>query len=223
MENFHISQDTSNKSFIQIITGFLEKKPVIYQFLRFVCIGLLNTGLNFLVTNSISKALGISQGWKYGMITGVGFICAVIQSYLWNRTWTFGSETGVTLRKNLGRLFWVGFLGGLSILLILVASKFFAPTIFYLILLVVYLIFESVLWKRFGFHLSSWNHESHSFLIFFMVTGVGFLINSTLSAVLSTHIHISRTDLDKNIALALATGVTLFWNFTGYKLLVFKK
>ncbi len=223
MDNYQPAQNTPVLSFSQKITFFLETHTVVYQFLRFGCIGFLNTGLGFLVTNTISKALGISQGWQYGLVTGVGFICAVIQSYLWNRTWTFGSETGVTLWKNLRRLFLVGLLGGLTILLILISSKFFAPAYFFFILLIVYLIFETVLWKHFGFHLSDWNHESHSFAIFFVVTGVGFLINSTLSAVFSTHIHITLSDLDKNIALSLATGVSLFWNFIGYKVVVFKK
>ena len=220
MDNY---QNTADMAFSQKISAFLEKNSTVYQFLRFACIGFLNTGLNFLVTNTISKALGVSEGFYYGLITGAGFICAVIQSYLWNRTWTFGSETGVTLWHNLRRLFLVGALGGVTLALILVSSKYFAPAIFYLILLIVYLIFETVLWKHFGFHLSDWNHEGHSFAIFFTVTAIGFLINSTLSGWFSLHIHISHSDLDKNLALALATGVSLFWNFIGYKVVVFKK
>src|ERR1700754_3420125 len=101
-------------SFQQQITGFLEKQPVIYQFLRFGCIGLLNTGLSFLVVNVVSKFYGVSQGWKFGAIVGAGFVCAVIQSYPWNKTWTFGAETGVSLWKNIKRLFLVGCLGASS-------------------------------------------------------------------------------------------------------------
>jgi len=210
-------------SFAQKITSFLEQKPVIYQFLRFVCIGLLNTGLSFLVTNTVSKALGISEGWKYGVITGVGFICAVIQSYSWNRTWTFGAETGVTLWNNLKRLVMVGALGAISLVLVAVASTLSAPAVFYLIITIIYLISENLFWRHFGFHMSDWDHVGHSFLIFFIVTAIGFLINSSLSGLLSTHIHIAHSDLDKNIATALATGISLIWNFIGYKLIVFKK
>ncbi len=47
--------------FAQKITDFLERKPVIYQFLRFGCIGVMNTALNFLLLNTVSKALGISR------------------------------------------------------------------------------------------------------------------------------------------------------------------
>lgn len=205
------------------ITHFLETHLVIYQFLRFVCIGLLNTGLSFLVVNAISKLLNISQGWRLGAVVGVGFVCAVIQSYPWNRTWTFGGEMGVTLWKNLMRLLMVGSLGASALVFVLFASGFSAPAIFYFIVIIIYLFVENLLWRHFGFHVSDWDHVGHSFFIFFTVTLIGLGINSSLSSVISTHVHLTATDLDKNIAVALATGVSLFWNFVGYKVVVFKK
>src|ERR1051326_5321855 len=208
---------TSSSSFSYKITHFLETHAVIYQFLRFACIGFLNTGLSFLVINTVSKFFGISQGFKFGVVVGIAFICALMQSYPWNKTWTFGNETGVGLWKNVVRLFSVGCLGVLALLFVAIASTFSAPWWAYLIFLAAYLITEDVLWKSFGFHMSTWSHESHSFAIFFIVTIVGFFINSGLSGVFSTHIHITHRDLDKNIAAALATGVSLFWNFVGYK------
>lgn len=213
----------TNSSFSQKITAFLEKNAVIYQFLRFACIGFLNTGLSFLVINTISKFLNISQGLPYGLVVGAGFICAVIQSYPWNRTWTFGNETGVSIWRNFLRLIYVGLLGGIALIFVLFASRQSAPAIFYLIVLVIYLIIENLLWRHFGFHMSNWDHMGHSFLIFFTVTVVGFFINFALSSVLSIHIHLTHSDLDKNIATALATGISLIWNFVGYKVIVFRK
>jgi putative flippase GtrA len=210
-------------SFAQKITGFLERKPVIYQFLRFVCIGFLNTGLSFLVVNTVSKFLNISQGWRFGAVVGLGFVAAVIQSYPWNKTWTFGGETGVSLWKNLVRLFWVGLLGALAIIFVLIASTFSAPAWLYLVALAIYLLIEDFLWKSYGFHMSNWDHQGNYFLIFFTITLIGFGINSSLSSVISSNLHLTHTDLDKNIAVALATGVSLFWNFVGYKVVVFKK
>lgn len=210
-------------SFHQKISAFLEARPVVYQFLRFACIGFLNTGLSFLVVNTISKFLGISQGWPLGVVVGVGFVCAVLQSYPWNRTWTFGAETGVSLWKNLTRLFTVGALGVAALLFVLVASRLSAPAVSYLIVLAIYLILENVFWRQFGFHMSNWDHVGHSFVIFFIVTLIGLGINSSLSSIISSHLHMTRSDLDKNIAVALATAVSLFWNFVGYKVVVFKK
>ncbi len=218
-------QNSSALTFKDKLTGLLEHKPVVYQFLRFACIGFLNTGLNFLIYNSLSKALHISQGWQLGVIAGVGFVFAVVQSYLWNRVWTFGNEQGVSLWNNIVRLFTVGFLGGLAVVFVFIASspQVSAPYWFYALVLVVYLIVETVLWRRFGFHIADFHHETHSFAVFFVVTLIGLLLNSTLVSIISTHLHITNSDLDKNIAAALATGVALFWNFTGYKIIVFKK
>lgn len=211
------------QSLQQKLTQFLETHLVIYQFMRFGCIGLLNTGLNFLVVNIISKALGISQGWKFGLIVGLGFVCAVAQSYPWNKTWTFGGETGVSLWRNVVRLFSVGLLGFSALAFVAFASRMSAPFWSYLIFLAAFLVTEEILWKRFGFHLADWSHEGHSFMIFFIVTAIGFFLNSTLSGFLSTLIHWTQSDLDKNIAAALATGASMVWNFIGYKVVVFKK
>jgi len=210
-------------SFKQKFVQFLEHRPVIYQFLRFACIGFLNTGLNFLVVNTISKFLGITQGWKLSAVVAVGFVCSVIQSFPWNRTWTFGREAGVSFWKNIMRLFSVGALGVGALIFVLIASRFSAPAWAYLVVLIFYLVFEDVLWKHFGFHMSDWDHVGHSFVIFFIVTLIGLGINSGLSGIISVHLHLTHTDLDKNIAVALATAVSLFWNFVGYKVIVFRK
>ena len=45
------------------ISDLLTRRPVIFQFFRFACIGLMNTALNFLILNAVSKALK-AAGWK---------------------------------------------------------------------------------------------------------------------------------------------------------------
>ena len=205
------------------ITGFLEHYPVVYQFLRFGCIGVLNTALNFLILNSISKLLNISKGWELGAIDILSFSISIIQSYLWNRTWTFGGETGVSLIRNFIRLILVGLLGALAVIMVLFGSHASAPWYYYFGILAVYLIFESIMWKGFGFHMADFNHESHSFVIFAAVTFIGLAINVGVVSVISANLVLTHTDLDKNIASILATLVSLFWNFVGYKVVVFKK
>jgi len=205
------------------LRSFLNRFPVVEQFLKFACIGLLNTALNFLVLNTVSKALGISQGIPLGVVDFFSFTLALIQSYLWNRTWTFGGKQNVSLVKNFWRFVKVGVLGAVAIIIVLVVSKMSVPWIYYAVVLTAYLAVESYLWKSYGFHLSTWNHESHSFIIFAIVTFIGLLINVTLVSFISVHLHITQTDLDKNLAVVLATGITLFWNFIGYKVVVFRK
>ncbi len=222
--NIDSNQVVENKGIAFKVTSFLERYPVVYQFLRFGCIGVLNTGLNFLILNGVSKALGINQGIRLSAVSVVGFSAAVLQSYLWNKTWTFGSEQGISIFKNFLRLIQVGILGTLGVFFVLLGASQQAPPIYYVGVLGVYLILETVLWKRFGFHLSDWDHQGHSFLVFFAVTLIGLGINSSLVGVISTYWQpIANPDLNKNIAVILATGVSLFWNFIGYKVVVFKK
>jgi putative flippase GtrA len=210
-------------SFTSKISELISRRPVILQFMRFACIGLLNTALDFLVLNTISKALGITQGLPLGIINLFSFTLAVIQSYLWNRTWTFGGEVA-RLKTNFFRLVKVGSLGAVFIVAVIAASKFQAPWYFFLLMLCMYLLIETILWRSFGFHVSDWNHESHSFFIFTIVTFIGLVINFSLVSSVSVHLHLTQNpDLDKNIAKVIATCISLFWNFTGYKLIVFKK
>lgn len=65
-----------------------------------------------------------------------------------------------------------------------------------------------------------------NFVIFFAVTVVGVGINSGVVFLITTFVSplagFDRT-LWVNFAKALATGVSLVWNFTGYRLVVFKK
>ena len=65
-----------------------------------------------------------------------------------------------------------------------------------------------------------------NFVTFVLVTIIGLLINSGIVYVITTFIPpviVSSPTLWANIAKALATAISLFWNFAGYKLIVFKK
>ena len=64
------------------------------------------------------------------------------------------------------------------------------------------------------------------FATFLLVTLIGVSINTGIVYTVTNYVppvgNISET-LWINIAKVLATGISLFWNFTGYKLIVFKK
>lgn len=65
-----------------------------------------------------------------------------------------------------------------------------------------------------------------NFVIFFIITVIGVGINSGIVFLITTYIsplfNLDRT-LWVNFAKVLATGISLVWNFTGYRLVVFKK
>ena len=61
---------------------------------------------------------------------------------------------------------------------------------------------------------------------FILITLIGMAINSSIVFGIATYIPpffgLSK-ELWANLAKAAATGVSLIWNFTGYKFIVFKK
>lgn len=78
-----------------------------------------------------------------------------------------------------------------------------------------------------------WNKEwvfptrkGASFITFFLVTLVGLGVNTAIVFIMTTFMSPAfgvSPGLWANIAKALATGVSLFWNFAGYKIIVFKQ
>ena len=65
-----------------------------------------------------------------------------------------------------------------------------------------------------------------NFITFGIVTLIGLAINSGIVYAITTFVPPTFVDSQKlwaNLAKVLATGISLIWNFTGYRLIVFKK
>ncbi len=145
------------------VADFIGKKIyLIWQFAKFVLVGVLNTAIDFGIINLLISLTGITQGIGIFFMAGISFSVATTNSYFWNRDFTFGSK----------------------------------------------------------------KKAAKSFPIFFTVTLIGLLVNASVVYVLSTFVlpqFIASANLRPNIAKVVATAITLFWNFAGYKLIVFKK
>lgn len=211
------------------LAQLLERKPVILQLLRFAAIGTLNTALDFIILNYVTKSLGITSGFELGVLNIISFSAAIIQSYIWNKAWTFSSGSASPL-NNAFRLVVVGGLGFISFLLVLIGAAYAVVDNYYLFILVVFLIAEIIIWYGFGLRLISQQGEQvgKQFFEFVVVSIIGLIINSFIVAVASNWLaeplsNLINTDTIKNIAKILATAVSLVWNFLGYKLIVFKK
>lgn len=209
----------------------LIRRPVILQLLRFAAIGVLNTALDFIILNFVSKTLGIESGFKLGTINVAGVVLALVQSYYWNRYWAFNASAAISVVKEFWRLVVVGGIGTASIIAVLLGANAHSSPIFYLIVLAIFLAAEASAWfgYKIGQNATTQNMGGHhQFGVFVLVSIIGVLINSTIIAFVSYYlIHVSflhdNADLLKNAAKILATGISLIWNFFGYKLIVFKK
>ncbi len=198
------------------------------QLLRFAAIGALNTALDFIILNYVTKSLDVNSGVSLGLLNVISFTAALVQSYFWNRAWAFSEGIG-TLFQNFYRLVLVGGLGFGAFLAVVLGAAYGANPIYFLLVFIAFLISEIALWILFGLtSRQAGPHIGHQFAIFLIVSLVGLLINSLIVALasnllapsLGTHVN---SDTVKNIAKVLATCVSLIWNFIGYKLFVFKK
>lgn len=64
----------------------------VYQFGKFFIVGLSNTFLDLGVLNLLIYLTNITHGVYFAIFKTVSFFCAVINSYFWNKHWTFGKE-----------------------------------------------------------------------------------------------------------------------------------
>jgi putative flippase GtrA len=148
---------------IAYLKNFKDRHPFVPQFIRFFCVGLINTAIDFTVLNSLIYLTGKSSGIYFPIFKSTSFIVSVTNSYLMNKRWTFKS---LEAEK----------------------AKQFA--------------------KFIGINLIGWgiNVGSASYVVNVIGAPDGF------SPVLWA-----------NIGAVSATAITLFWNFTGMKFIVFKK
>lgn len=64
-------------------------KPVFAQIGKFASVGVLNTLIDFGVLNALSLAFQVFSGPMVALFNAIGFIVANINSYAWNKYWTF--------------------------------------------------------------------------------------------------------------------------------------
>src|SRR3989344_8915316 len=72
-------------------------KPFVYQFGKFFVVGLLNTFLDLGVLNLLILFTNITHGIYFSFFKAVSFVCAVVNSYFWNKYWTFQKQGSFAL------------------------------------------------------------------------------------------------------------------------------
>ncbi|MCX6702880.1 MAG: GtrA family protein [Candidatus Wolfebacteria bacterium] len=88
---------------------------IFLQIAKFCATGGLNTLLNLGVLNALIALTGYAAGVWYAVFYAIAFITANINSYIWNRYWTFGAKDTANA-KEFGEFFVVSLVGlGLSV------------------------------------------------------------------------------------------------------------
>lgn len=64
-------------------------KKNIRQFVKFLAVGILNTLIDLGVLNVLIFLTAAAAGWQFAIFKGISFSAAVLNSYFWNKFWTF--------------------------------------------------------------------------------------------------------------------------------------
>lgn len=72
-----------------MLSDTLKNNKFIAQFGKFFVVGILNTGIDFLVFNILMRLTGIYKGPYIVVFSTIAFCVAVTNSYLLNKYWTF--------------------------------------------------------------------------------------------------------------------------------------
>lgn len=134
------------------------------QFLKFAAVGALNTGIDFAVLNLLMFSTGIYGGQWLIFFNSISFAAAVVNSYFWNKHWTFKKEGNGT-EKAAGEFF--------QFLLISIVGLLLNSGIVYGIATFVHPLFglSSALWANFAKVLATgialiWNFIGYKFIVF---------------------------------------------------------
>jgi len=97
--------------FIAYLIG--KKIPIIFQFAKFLTVGLANTAVDFGVLNFLMWTTKIYSGKNIILLNSISFLIAVIHSYLWNKLWTFKAKEKTAVAKQFLQFLIISIIGTL--------------------------------------------------------------------------------------------------------------
>ena len=83
-----------------LVADFLSRfVKIAYQAIRFIEVGVLNTAIDFGVLNLLIWSTGSIEGLAIVPLNVISFLAATINSYFWNKFWTFKTPAIISGEK----------------------------------------------------------------------------------------------------------------------------
>jgi len=89
----------------------VQKVPTLFQLAKFVLVGALNTFIDLGILILLLTIFGISAGLLYSISKALSFSCSIVNSYVWNKYWTFGKKETKVNGKEFGKFFLIAGIG----------------------------------------------------------------------------------------------------------------
>ncbi len=135
--------------------------PVLFQIVKFGVVGVLNTLVDIGILNLLIAVSGVAAGIGFTVFKGISFIVAVVNSYIWNKSWTFDSGQKANTKEALSFFVvsMIGFFINVTSASIVVNAM---PTLFGL---------NDLAWANVGALLGTllglaWNFVGYKFIVF---------------------------------------------------------
>lgn len=103
---------------IWFVSLFEEKMPVIFQAGKSFLVGILNTFIDLGILTILMTYFNVFSGLSFSVFKGVSFSGATLNSYFWNKFWTFKKEGSEQTLKETSQFYLIttgGFLINLAI------------------------------------------------------------------------------------------------------------
>lgn len=192
------------------------------QFFKFLIAGVNNTAIDFLILNILMNLFQIYDRWPVIIFNIFSFSIAVVNSYLVNRYWTFSQNQNKRIKTiQLFLMFTV-----LLLILNFQFSKIDFLSIIWIIVFFFQVFYSNYYIIKNYFIKNEFSRSSSEFGKFVFITMTGMVINSLILYFVSSRIDPPSgfsSLLWANMAKAVATMISLFWNFFAYKIIVFKR
>ena len=75
--------------------------PSLFEFTKFSLVGVLNSGVDFGILNALILVTGMASGGAFVGFKSISVTLGVINSYVWNKFWTFDASKSADSRREL--------------------------------------------------------------------------------------------------------------------------